>query len=627
MLILKNISKKYESSKRYVLKNINLNIKNKGLVCILGESGSGKSTLLNLISGIDEPTTGEIYIDRTNIKILKKENSLYQLYIGMIFQNYNLINNLNVEDNIKLLDSFKTDTLLKKMNLKNKTKEKISKLSGGQQQRIAIARTLYKDKKIILCDEPTGALDQVNSENIMKILKKIAKNKLVIVVTHNEKLAYSYANRVIRLQDGKIIEDSSPEEIEEGKRLYQPTKNKVSIKQILKQVILNIRTQKKKTIFKMISMIISLISLLLILCISNGFNTSIKESEKEELATMPIYISETSTNIKSDFNNLFKDDVYDKNYIYSKDINHKNEINNDLLNKLRNIGNIKNIITNISINNMYLSTYDKDITEDINMICGDIPKNKGDLLLIIKDNNSIDSNILKSIKIKDDKIELKSLINYRINYKYHISGIARFKESSPMYDNTGLYTFNSNYKETPLEIYIYPSSYNNKVQILNNLNNIKDLEYLDYSDTVISVSKTIVTSISIVLSIFSIISILISGLMNYILTFISIEESIKNIGIFIVNGTKRNIIKLIYFIENITISVFSIFISILIILIFSIPINNLLKNIIEFENILLISKSIIIWISLISLTITIISTYFPLKKINKLKLVDILKYN
>lgn len=627
MLILKNISKKYEGSKKYVLKNINLSFKDNGLVCILGESGSGKTTLLNLIAGIDKTTKGEIYIDRTNIDILKKEGSLYQSYIGVVFQNYNLINNLNVEDNIKLLENNKVDTILKKVGLKNKQKEIVNKLSGGQQQRIAIARALYSDKKILLCDEPTGALDHNTSENIMKLLKSISKDKLVIVITHNEKLADKYSDRIIKIEDGKILEDTTPQIINEQQRKHKYKKNNNSLRQLLKQILLNIKTQKKKTVFKMTSLIISLISLLLILSISIGFNISIEKSEKDELSTMPIYISETSTNIKKDFNNLLETNKPNQNYIYSKDINHINKIDKELVNTIKSIENTHNIITNILKNNMYLSIYDKNIEKDIELIGGNVPINKKDILLVIDSNNVIDDNILKSIGINKEHIEVSKLINFKINNKYKISGIAKFKEESPMYDNTGLYTYDFGYKELPIDIFIYPSNYKNKKEILNKLNKIDGLEYLDYSDTVISVSKTVVSSIAIVLSLFSIISIIIASLMNYILTYISIEESIKNIGIYIVNGVSKKVIKLIYILENIFISLISTVLSIIVIYILSIPINYVLYSILGLLNVLVLTKPIIIGVTITSLIITLISTLLPLNKINKLNLVDILKYN
>ena len=216
MIFIKNIYKKYRS-KKYVLRNINLNFPDKGLVTILGASGSGKTTLLNLIGGLDKATKGEIYIDRININKLIKDNTLYTNYISFIFQNYNLIDNLSVNDNVDMFNDKNNDTLLKKLSILNKKNNNINELSGGQQQRVAIARAIAKNTKIILCDEPTGALDHETSHSIMKLLKAISKEKLVIVITHNKELSKLYSDRVIHIKDGVIESDSSPHLITEKK--------------------------------------------------------------------------------------------------------------------------------------------------------------------------------------------------------------------------------------------------------------------------------------------------------------------------------------------------------------------------------------------------------------------------
>ena len=627
MLILKNIYKKYNSSKNYVVKNININFEDKGLVCILGASGSGKSTLLNIICGIDEPTKGEVFIDRTSINTLKKENKLYNNYVGIVFQNYNLIKYLNVEDNIRLFSNRKASNLLRSFNIRNKEKVNIESLSGGQKQRVAIARTLFNDKKIILCDEPTGALDHSNSEKVMRLLKKLSKNKLVIVVTHNEELANKYANRIIRIKDGKIIYDSNPLDIKERNRELDIKKEHISMNQIFKQVINNIKNQRKKNVFKMISLVVSMISLLLVLSISKGFNYSIELASQNELATMPIYISKTSLDITKEFNDFFKDKDYDKNYIYIRDLNHINKLDTNFIKYIDNLMDYSNIIRNILINNIYLSLYDKSIEKDIDLLGGKIPETNKEILLMIDSNNSIDDNTLDIFDNQQEKIDISSIVGYKIDKRYKITGIARFKEDSPMYENTGLYTINKNYKEIPEEIYIYPLNVDNKKYITDYLDKYNDLEYMDYSDTTVSVSKTIISSISIILIVFSLISIIVSSLMNYILTFISIDEAIKTIGIYIVNGVNKRIIKLIYYLENIFISIIATMISIFIVSIISLPINSLLDSLIGLKNVMLITPITIINAMSLSLFITLISIYFPIKKINKLKLVDILKYN
>ena len=234
MIVLKNIYKKYRSNK-YVLKDINLNFSEKGLVCILGESGSGKTSLLNIISGLDEPTKGEVYIDRVNINKLIKDNNLYNQYISFIFQNYNLISNLSVNDNIILLKNKKEDTLLKKLKIFNKKNSKVYDLSGGQKQRVAIARALLLDTKYIFADEPTGNLDSKTSENIMEIFQSISKEKLVVMISHNKELIDKYADRIITLKDGTIISDETKNEtIDKNDTQTTKSDREISFRSVLK---------------------------------------------------------------------------------------------------------------------------------------------------------------------------------------------------------------------------------------------------------------------------------------------------------------------------------------------------------------------------------------------------------
>lgn len=192
MLILNNISMQYPGSNKEVLKNINLKFEERGLVCILGPSGCGKSTLLNLLGCLDTPTKGYIMVDdKVMNNFNKKEiNYYHHKYVGFIYQNYNLINYLNVVDNIELINKNNyLSELLDYLSLSSKKYKNIKKLSGGEQQRVAIARCLANDPHVLLCDEPTGALDSITSEKIITMLKDISKEKLVIVVTHNQELA------------------------------------------------------------------------------------------------------------------------------------------------------------------------------------------------------------------------------------------------------------------------------------------------------------------------------------------------------------------------------------------------------------------------------------------------------
>ncbi len=219
MIELKNIEKKYKNGKSsfLALENINLLIEDKGLVIILGKSGSGKSTLLNILGGLDNQTNGELIIDNKSTTNFKDNDydDYRNNYVSFVFQEFHLINEITVNENVEIPlklrnennRSSKIDAALSLVNLNNIGHKKCNELSGGQRQRVAIARALVKDPKILLADEPTGALDSFTSKEIFEILKKISKKKIVIVVTHNEELAYSYADRIIKLKDGKIEQD------------------------------------------------------------------------------------------------------------------------------------------------------------------------------------------------------------------------------------------------------------------------------------------------------------------------------------------------------------------------------------------------------------------------------------
>ena len=224
MIEFKNVSKIYKTKKGVetkALNNINLKIGNKGMVFIVGKSGSGKSTMLNLLGGLDNITSGELFINNKDIsKFKNKQYDAYRnTYIGFIFQEFNILEEYNVLENIELalrLQNKKSskeeiDNLLKKLGLENLDQRKINELSGGQKQRVAIARALIKNPEIILADEPTGNLDQTSSKQIFDLLKEISKEKLVIVVSHDMESAKNYADRIIEISDGNITNDTNPE--------------------------------------------------------------------------------------------------------------------------------------------------------------------------------------------------------------------------------------------------------------------------------------------------------------------------------------------------------------------------------------------------------------------------------
>ena len=224
MLELKNITKTYktEGFSQTALKSVSVSFRENEFAAILGPSGSGKTTLLNIIGGLDHYDSGDLIINGTSTKKYKDSNwdSYRNHRVGFVFQNYNLITHQTILNNVRLALTLsgisrkeaikRSKKALKDVGLEDHINKKPNQLSGGQMQRVAIARALVNDPDILLADEPTGALDSETSIQIMDLLKKIAKKKLVIMVTHNPELAEEYANRIINLKDGKITSDTNP---------------------------------------------------------------------------------------------------------------------------------------------------------------------------------------------------------------------------------------------------------------------------------------------------------------------------------------------------------------------------------------------------------------------------------
>ena len=224
MLELKNITKIYETANEKVeaLKGISLKFRKSEFVSILGQSGCGKTTLLNIIGGLDRYTSGDLIINGKSTKKFKDRDwDAYRNYkVGFVFQSYNLIGHQTILSNVELAltiggiskkeRSKRAIKALEEVGLKDQIYKKPNQLSGGQMQRVAIARALVNNPDIILADEPTGALDTKTSIQVMEILKKISKDKLIVMVTHNPELAENYSSRIIRILDGTITEDSNP---------------------------------------------------------------------------------------------------------------------------------------------------------------------------------------------------------------------------------------------------------------------------------------------------------------------------------------------------------------------------------------------------------------------------------
>ena len=311
MLELKKITKIYKVGEleQKALSNVSINFRKNEFASILGPSGSGKTTLLNIIGGLDNYSSGDLVINEISTK--KYKDSDWDSYrnhrIGFVFQSYNLISHQSVLQNVVLAltlsgiskkESIKrAKKALKEVGLSDHIYKRPNQLSGGQMQRVAIARALVNDPEIILADEPTGALDSVTSVQIMNLLKKIAKDKLVIMVTHNPSLAEEYSNRIITLKDGKITSDTNPYDgkidtkEDEDVKTKKSKKTSMSLKTALGLSFNNIKTKKGRTFLTSFAASIGIIGIALILSLSNGFQIKIDEYEEDTLSQMPITIS------------------------------------------------------------------------------------------------------------------------------------------------------------------------------------------------------------------------------------------------------------------------------------------------------------------------------------------------
>lgn len=313
MLQLKNIVKTYKTGDTEVqaLKGVSINFRPNEFVSILGQSGCGKTTLLNIVGGLDQYTSGDLVIKGKSTKQYKDRDwDAYRNHsIGFVFQSYNLIMHQSVLQNVELALTLsgvskadrrrRAKEVLEKVGLGDQIRKKPNQMSGGQMQRVAIARALINDPEILLADEPTGALDTETSVQIMELLKEIAKDRLVVMVTHNPDLANEYSTRIVKLLDGEVIDDSNPytdEEIEKEQYEELDHKNlkhkRMSYLTALNLSFNNLLTKKGRTILTAFAGSIGIIGIALILSLSDGFRNYIKGVEEDTLSTYPLEITD-----------------------------------------------------------------------------------------------------------------------------------------------------------------------------------------------------------------------------------------------------------------------------------------------------------------------------------------------
>ena len=449
MLELKNIKKGYKTGNvmHNVLKGINLKFHKNEFVAILGPSGSGKTTLLNIIGGIDQYDEGNLIINQKSTKNFKEQD--WDAYrnncIGFIFQNYNLINHLDILANVEMTLTLsglkkrrkKAMELLNKVGLKKQIHQKPNQLSGGQMQRVAIARAIANNPDIILADEPTGALDSKTSIQIMDLIKKIAKDKLVIMVTHNPNLANQYANRIIEMKDGKIISDSNPsKEKENNQNIFQISKTSMKFWTALHLSFNNLKTKKGRTFLTSFASSIGIIGIALILSLANGFDKQLSFFEQTTLSTLPIIIS---PNLQEDLIPKISDETTslypDIDYIIpiKNDNNTHNQITKDYLTYLQKINkkylaginytyqmgiNVlqkTNGKVNTSIINYPQTIDDNLLKKRYDILAGKIPNAIDEVVLEVDTKNQINEDYLAILGYNSNKnLNFKDVLNRQI---------------------------------------------------------------------------------------------------------------------------------------------------------------------------------------------------------------------
>ena len=495
MLQLKEIKKSYKTGDfiQHALKGIDVQFRENEFVAILGPSGSGKTTMLNIIGGLDRYDSGDLIINGKSTKEFKDQDwdAYRNNFIGFVFQSYNLINHISVLENVEMgmtlsgLNSKKRKKkaleLLDKVGLKDHAHKKPNQLSGGQMQRVAIARALANNPKIIMADEPTGALDTKTSIQIMNLIKEIAKDRLVIMVTHNPELANNYASRIIEFKDGNLVSDSNP--IKEDEVIKNDIKIKRTSMNFLTALNLsfnNIITKWGRTLITAFASSIGIIGIALILSLSNGFDIQIDEFEANTLSSLPIGITPQVANVESsriDANKNSKKEDKEKgkypdiDYMipYDASVNLKTHINKidkeyidyienidqDLvsaisyyrmtnINLLADVNGKKQSISSSSINmsalpkNLGKNTYIKD---NYDLLAGKFSENKNEVVLVLDSKNRIDTTLLDALGI-DSKVK-------KVSYNELIGKEFKIVKNNDYYINLGNDTYipNQNYEE------------------------------------------------------------------------------------------------------------------------------------------------------------------------------------
>ena len=717
MLVLKNIKKNYGEVE--ALKGIDLSFRDNEFVSILGPSGCGKTTFLNIVGGLDRYSSGDLLIKGKSTKDYKdKQWDAYRNQsIGFVFQSYNLIPHLTVLQNVELSMKLsgisnkeareRAEDVLTKVGLHDQFNKKPNQMSGGQMQRVAIARALVNDPEIILADEPTGALDSKTSLVIMELLKEIAQDKLVIMVTHNAELAHEYSSRVIEFKDGEVISDTHPMAIDEV--TADNSKGKLTAMSYFTALSLsgrNLWAKKGRTLLTSFAGSIGIIGIALVLALSSGLSGTIETLQQDTLASSPISIEKQSYN----FNNIQASAGVEGEEFPSEDIikiitteagpqQITNNITQDYLdyiskldpaltisvqttnstamNLIHEINGEKVATTSTNLGMSALMSNQDFVSKQYDMLQGNLPSSTNELLLVVDRYNSLSKDLGEALGISGE-IKISDLIGKKFTLVSHndfyaknsaglysqvqkegydaliasanskelvISGIARVnKEASFELLSSGLYfteqlanennaqavnsevvkaqkevgseynvitgqpfvtspfsTAEQMYADAlsqlggdslPTKISIVPLDFESKKEIRSYLDAYNEgksdtdrIIYTDLSEITTNLMGTLVNTISYVLIAFSSISLIVSSVMIGIITYVSVIERTKEIGVLRSLGARKKDISRVFNAETFLIGLVAGLLGVGVTYLLQLPINAIVYDLTDTANI------------------------------------------
>ncbi|MFA7427563.1 ATP-binding cassette domain-containing protein [Mesotoga sp.] len=495
MLQLEKVSKIYETGEfvQTALNEVSICFSKNEFVAILGPSGSGKTTLLNIIGGLDRCYHGDLVINgKSAEEFTDWELDAYRnKSIGFVFQSFNLIPHLSILDNIQmgmilggvhpLERNKKAMNLLEEVGLSDQANKKPNQLSNGQMQRVAIARALANNPDIVLADEPTGSLDSQTGEQTIELIREMAVNKLVIMVTHNEEIAKRFADRVIILRDGYIASDNRVVNEPDPRSELEIKKTRMSYPTALKLSATNILTKKWRTALTVLASSIGIVGIFLVLSLSSGFGRQLADFESQTLSTFPIMVSQTTVDIDSRNFQRFESEMSlsdaEELFIYPYDTSdevliHNNNLSDEYLEYVESInpkllsgftytrhvnmnlvagyGEMAKTIDQTHVNfTSYPENLDSEspgyLETNFDLVAGSFPKKPTDLVMIVKQDNRVSKGILQALGVDYDRgiIAVEDIVGLKIkaisNNDFYVKDGMRFSPKSSMSDLMELY--------------------------------------------------------------------------------------------------------------------------------------------------------------------------------------------